>query len=186
MSLLFEAGRELQNSLETRGWRFCFIGGLAVLRWGEPRFTRDIDVTLLCPFGSEDSISIPLLDAGYLARISEVREFARRNRVLLLQTPNGIPVDIALGALPFEERMIERSTLFEFEPGSVLRTCSAEDLVILKLFAFRARDLADAETVAIRHSAALDWDYIRANLDSLAEVKGEPGIMAALEKLRKG
>jgi hypothetical protein len=43
MSALFEAARDLQKALESRGWRFCLIGGLAVLRWGEPRFTRDVD-----------------------------------------------------------------------------------------------------------------------------------------------
>jgi hypothetical protein len=117
MSALFGAGRDLQTFLETRGWGFCFIGGLAVLRWGEPRFTRDVDVTLLCPFGSEDEVSAPLLDSGYLGRIPDVREFTRRNRVLLLQSRDGVPIDIALAAIPFEERMVERSSLFEFEAG---------------------------------------------------------------------
>jgi len=185
MSALFDAARDLQSLLETRGWRFCFIGGLAVLRWGEPRFTRDVDATLLCPFGSEDGVSAPLLDSGYRGRIPDVREFARRNRVLLLQSPDGVPIDIALGALPYEEGMIERSSLFEFEPGSVLRTCSAEDLIVLKLFAFRPRDVLDAETIAIRQRAVLDWPYIAANLEPLAELKGQPEIMATCERLRR-
>jgi hypothetical protein len=185
MSALFDAARDLQALLETRGWRFCFIGGLAVLRWGEPRFTRDVDVTLLCPFGSEDEVSAPLLDSGYRGRISDAREFARRNRVLLLESPGGVPIDIALAALPFEESAVERSSLFEFEAGSRLRTCSAEDLMVLKLFAFRPRDVLDAETIAIRQRTALDWQYIATNLRPLAAVKGEPQIMAILEKLRR-
>jgi hypothetical protein len=76
------------------------------LRWGEPRFTGDVDVTLLCPFGSEDNVAQPLLTSGYAGRISDAREFARRSRVLLLHAPNGVPIDIALAALPFEERMM--------------------------------------------------------------------------------
>ena len=185
MSALFDAARDLQAFLEARGWRFCFIGGLAVLRWGEPRFTRDIDVTLLCPFGSEDEVSAPLLESGYSGRISDAREFARQYRVLLLQAPDGVPIDVALAALPFEEGVVERSSLFEFEARSVLRTCSAEDLMILKLFAFRPRDVLDAETIAIRQRAALDWQYIETNLQPLAEVKGQPEIMATFEKLRR-
>jgi hypothetical protein len=140
MSALFGAARDLQTFIETRGWRFCFIGEIAVLRWGEPRFTRDVDVALLCPFGGEDQVSAPLLDSGYRGRISDAREFARRSRVLLLESPDGVPIDIALAALPFEEGVVERSSLFEFEAGSALRTCSAEDLMILKLFAFRPRE----------------------------------------------
>jgi hypothetical protein len=117
MNPLFDAAQDLQAFLESRGWRFCFIGGLSVLRWGEPRFTRDVDLTLLCPFGREDEVSTPLLASGYAGRISDAREFARQSRDLLLQSSNGVPIDIALAALPFEEGLIERSTLFELRAG---------------------------------------------------------------------
>jgi len=90
-----------------------------------------------------------------------------------------------MGGLPFEESMIERSSLFEFETGSALRTCSAEDLVVLKLFAFRPRDLSDAETVVSRQRRLLDWQYIETNLRPLAEIKDQPEIMATLRKLRQ-
>jgi hypothetical protein len=185
MSTLFDAAHDLQKLLEVRGWGFCFIGGLAVLRWGEPRFTRDVDVTLLCPFGYEDEVSAPLLDSGYLGRISDPQEFARRNRVLLLQSPDGIPIDIALAALPYEEGLVERSSFFEFEAGCALRTCSAEDLIVLKLFAFRPRDVLDVETVVIRQRGVLDWQHIATNLRPLAEIKDQPEIIATLERLRR-
>jgi hypothetical protein len=64
-----------------------------------------------------------------------------------------------------------------------LRTCSAEDLVIFKLFAFRPRDVLDVEGVATRQRAALDWEYIARNLRPLAEVKEQPEILETLEKL---
>lgn len=46
--------REVQDFLEDRRWRFCFIGGLSVQRWGEPRLTRDIDLSVLTGFGREE------------------------------------------------------------------------------------------------------------------------------------
>jgi hypothetical protein len=61
---LFEAARELQVFCDSRCWRSCFIGGIAVLRWGEPRVTRDVDLTLLTGFGAED-IFIDALLAVY-------------------------------------------------------------------------------------------------------------------------
>jgi hypothetical protein len=82
MTPLFAAARELQGYLESRGWQFCIIGGLALLRWGEPRFTRHVDVTLLAGFGSEDAYIQPLVEA-FRPRISDARDFAHRNRVLL-------------------------------------------------------------------------------------------------------
>jgi hypothetical protein len=66
-----------------------------------------------------------------------------------------------------------------------LRTCSAEDLIVLKLFAFRPRDVLDVETVVTCQHAALDWEYIEANLRPLAEVKEQPEIMAAFERFRR-
>lgn len=39
MNPLFQAGLELQVFFEAKGWPFCFIGGLAVIRWGEMRMT---------------------------------------------------------------------------------------------------------------------------------------------------
>ena len=44
MHELFQAARDLQSFFQDHGWEFCFIGGLAVWRWGKPRFTQDIDV----------------------------------------------------------------------------------------------------------------------------------------------
>jgi hypothetical protein len=40
---LFAAAGEVQRLCEDERWRFCFIGGLAVQRWGEARVTRDVD-----------------------------------------------------------------------------------------------------------------------------------------------
>jgi hypothetical protein len=37
--LLAAAG--LEAVLQRNGWGFCFIGGVAVQRWGNPRFTED-------------------------------------------------------------------------------------------------------------------------------------------------
>lgn len=47
MNGLFSAAELVQDLCEREGWEFCFIGGLAVQRWGEPRVTRDVDLTLL-------------------------------------------------------------------------------------------------------------------------------------------
>ena len=45
-----EAAIELRASLQHEGFPFCFIGGLAVNRWGEPRYTQDADATVLTDF----------------------------------------------------------------------------------------------------------------------------------------
>ena len=78
-------------------------------------------------------------------RSTGARDFALANRVLLLETSNGVALDVALAAFPFELEAIDAASDWAAAPGVVLRTCSAEHLVVYKLVAARARDLADIE-----------------------------------------
>jgi hypothetical protein len=125
---LLLAAVRVQSLLLERGWRFCFIGGIAIQRWGNPRFTTDIDLTLLTGFGAEERFVDELLQ-NLPPRRQDAREFALLHRVLLARTAEGIEVDIALGALPFEERTIARASAWEVRKGATLTTCSAEDLL---------------------------------------------------------
>ena len=56
---IFRAASELQTVCESQSWEFCFIGGLALQRWGEPRETVDVDLTLLTGFGGEEPFVAP-------------------------------------------------------------------------------------------------------------------------------
>ena len=89
-----------------------------------------------------------------------------------------------MGGLPFEELVVERSSLFAFGPDTLLRTCSAEDLIVMKAFAARTKNWLDVEGIIIRQTGELDWAYIRGQLRPLAELKESPGIMEELERRR--
>src|SRR5947208_2052176 len=97
-------------------------------------------IRLLEVRGGDNLLSGPLL-AQYAPRNTDAGQFARRSRVLLLRSPSGIGIDISLGGLPFEHLVVQRAALFEFAPGLDLRICSAEDLMVMKLFASRAIDI---------------------------------------------
>ena len=184
MITIFQAAVELQSFCDQHGWGSCFIGGIAVQRWSQARVTRAVDLTLLTGFGHEASFVESLL-AHYTPRNSGAAQFALRSRVLLLKSPSGIGIDVSLGALPFEHLVVQRATLFEFAPGLELRTCSAEDLMVMKLFASRAIDIRDAEGIAVRHDKTLDWRYIEEQLTPLAEAKEEPEILLQLARVRR-
>ena len=185
MTPLLAAALGIQEFCDQQGWKSCIIGGIAVLRWGEPRFTRDVDLTLLTGFGNELEFVETLLQSGYRGRISDAADFALKNRVLLLESPQNIPIDISLAGFPFEALAVDRSSLFEFEPGCNLRTCSAEDLIVQKLFASRPRDLFDVRTIVDKQHGCIDWAYVETQLGPLAELKEQPDIMVHLAKLRK-
>lgn len=185
MNGVLEAALQLQSYFVARQWRFCFIGGLAVQKWSEPRVTDDADVTLFTGFGGEE----PFIDAllGWLEpRRADAREFALRARVLLAQTPSGVGVDIALGGLPFEELAIARARDEELFPGCRLRLCTPEDLIVFKCFAARALDWRDVEMTIVRQGdAGLDWHYIQEQLAPLAKLKEQPELLSDLLALRK-
>ena len=153
-------------------------------RWGQVRATRDANVTLLCPFGSEP-VAVDRLLAGFKARIAGAREFALRQRVVLLSSSAGVGIDVALGALPFEERCVGRASDWAITPGVVLRTCSAEDLVVLKAFAGRPQDWIDLESVLMRRRRTLDWPLIAEELRPLLELRETPENWEKLEQLRQ-
>lgn len=183
MNPVLATAAEVQRFCEERAWSFCLIGGIAVQRWGEPRVTVDVDLTLLTGFGNEEPFVDSLLER-FQPRRADAREFALLHRVLLLQS-NGVGVDVALGALPFEASAVARSSLAELLPGLWLRTCSAEDFVVMKAFASRDRDWLDLKGVIIRHGAKLDWPLIFRELRPLAELKEAPEIVGQLECLRR-
>lgn len=108
---------------------------------------------------------------------------AIERRVLLVETSDGVPVDIALGGLPFEARVIARSTSFEVAPGVVLGTCSAEDLVVLKAFANRMQDWLDIEGVIVRQGSNLDRALVLEELGPLLELKEDPQADVTLRSL---
>jgi hypothetical protein len=106
---LVRQARAVQDLIEGRGWSFCFIGGIALVRWGDPRATVDVDLSLFTDFGTEAPFVDDLL-AHFAPRIPNARDFALEHRVLLLYTPAGDGLDIALAGLPFEWDMIARSS----------------------------------------------------------------------------
>lgn len=185
MNGILDAAVEVDGRLQEAGVRYCLIGGIALQRWGEPRTTLDVDVTVMSEFGDEVSIVDQLLPL-FQPRISDAGSFALQSRVLLLKTDQGVGVDISLGALPFESRMVDRSSVWELDQQRCLRTCSASDLIVQKAFAGRDQDWLDVQRIIDRQPAeALDAGLILRELAPLSELKGDPGAYERVRQLLK-
>ena len=182
MNALFAAAADVQSFLTDRGWVAAVIGGLAVQRWGEPRQTRDVDVALLTGIGTEAAYVDALL-SRYAARRPDARTFALTYRVVLVETASGIPLDISLAALPYEERVMARATPYAFAPDCLVRTCSAEDLIVLKAFADRPQDWLDVEGIIVRQGRALDRGLVVEELAALLELKEDVTPQGTLHEL---
>ena len=177
-----QAAWHVEQLLRSVNKGFCFIGGMALFRWSEPRLTQDVDLTVLCPFG-EEAATIDWLLLHLDKRLPDSKEFALKNRVLLLRH-GMIDVDISLGAIDFEHHAVERASPHLYAPGILLTTCSAEDLIVFKAFASRGQDWVDVESVIRRGGDTLDWTIIETELTPLATLKEQPEILDKLFALR--
>lgn len=179
---VFEAALEIQRFCEENGYRFCVIGGVALQRWGENRNTNDADLTVMAGFGDEERFADAFLER-FRPRIDNAREFALHNRVLLITAANGVGLDVALGALEFEENAVARATRWQLDADNALLTCSAEDLIVHKAFADRDQDWVDIKGILIRQERKLNAAQILKELTPLVELKEEPAILDRLKAL---
>jgi len=177
---LISAAADVFGVLSTSGHRGCLIDGLAVQRWGEPRATQDVDLTVLVPFGSEAAVVDDIL-THIAPRTSGARTFALERRVLLLLASNGVAIDISLAGLPFEHGVLDRSSRWKQVGATWLPTCSAEDLIVYKLVAARPQDLVDVAGIVRRQATALDSEYVRRWGREFAELKEDPDLLAPFE-----
>jgi len=176
------AAWELDQFFRALGLPYAVIGGMAVQWWGEPRATRDVDLTVMAPLDQPSSTFIRQVLGRFPGRIENAEEFARRNRIILITASNGCPVDISMGLPGYEEEVMQRATEFELEPGKAIRICSAEDLIIHKAIAGRPQDVRDIEGVVYRQRRALDVTTIRRWLRAFAELLDNPEIIERFER----
>jgi hypothetical protein len=181
MTELYTTALEVQRLCEGQRWPFCIIGGVAVQRWGEPRFTKDVDLTLFTGFGPEERF-LEFWLQNFQLRPPCTPTAALTNRVLFLTSLRGVPIDIAFGATDFEHRSIKRSSLWPMPEGGELRTCCAEDLLVHKCFANRENDWVDVDGILARQWEKLNLRLVRKELRPLADLKEAPEIIARLEK----
>lgn len=179
---LVQAAANLQKELDTLGFPNCVIGGLALQAWGEVRLTRDADFTVLTRFLDEEAKARAIL-ALMTPRRPDALEFGLQNRVLLGFVDGNIPIDIGMGGFEFEEIIVERSVEVELGPSIWLRVCTAEDLVVMKVFAGRDQDWIDIKGILARQTS-LNWPQIEGDLPSLLELIEEPERLTRLGALR--
>lgn len=151
--------RRLVRALDQLRVPYAIIGGVAVSIRATPRFTEDVDAVVWAGEGDWEALLCGLQEQGLQARPNDPIAFARRNRLLLLEDEDSVEVDLSLGALPFEEELIESADLVEIMPNLTARIATAEALVIMKAIAWRPKDLLDIREI-VGVAPNLDRDLI--------------------------
>ena len=182
MSELDQALTALSSWLAGNGIAHMVIGGFAVTVWGEPRFTRDLDVTVSVP-AERLSESVHLIASQFPSLASDPVKFVTETRVLPIMVES-VPVDLIFAALPYEEEAIARARPIKLKSGTV-PVCAPEDLILHKIVSHRARDREDIEGVFRYRHAELDYEYLDPRVEELADALSDRSMLDWYRGLRE-
>ena len=160
---------KLAQALDSAGIPYMVIGGQAVLLHGEPRLTRDIDITLGVDASKLSMVRAAMAGINLSPSVSDVETFVRSTNVLpVTDSATGIRVDLIFSFTPYESEAIRRAVGVVFGIATV-RFATVEDLIIHKLVAGRARDIEDVVGLLARHPS-LDEPYLTRWLASFRDI----------------
>ncbi len=164
--------------LEQNGYRYAIIGGIANQVWGQARFTYDIDLKVLVPDTDYAKVRKAILTHfPTLAR----PELPANSLIVAVKIDN-IIVDFLLAVPGYEDYIIERA-VHHFMGETAFWVCTAEDLIIQKAIAGRAKDWQDIEGILIEQQKQLDQVYLEDWLSQFAEFLEKPDVLTQYQKL---
>ncbi len=158
------------------------FGAQAVLVWGRPRLTADVDVTVRLESDDWQPLARALEAAGFQLRGAASDEFVRRTRVLpFVYSANGLPLDLVLGGPGLEELFLERAIPVEMGSVTVPIMCP-EDVIATKILAGRTKDLDDVRGILTRRLGDLDVGLIRSTLGMLEDALSRSDLLPLLDE----
>lgn len=145
--------------LDVAGIPYMIIGGQAVLLYGTPRMTRDIDIAPEVNTDGLDDVVAAAHLAGLKILPEDYRSFVGRTWVLPTRDEStGIRVDLIFSFTPYEREAIERAATVVLG-GRTVKFATLEDVIIHKVFAGRPRDLEDVRSIILKNPH-FDAQYI--------------------------
>jgi predicted nucleotidyltransferase len=163
---------------------YMVVGGQAVLFYGEPRLTRDIDITLGVDVDHLGEVLVVVQELSLKPLPKEIESFVRETMVLpALDEHTGIRVDFIFSYTPYETGAIKRAKKVKIMEQEV-NFASPEDLIIHKIFAGRPRDTEDVRAVLLKNPD-VDIQYIRGWLKEFDESSEEKDFLKTFDGIMK-
>ena len=165
-----------------RWGRWYLFGAQAVVAYGVPRLSADVDVTLaLAPDDSERFVQE--MDAGGFTLRVDDPEFVRRTRVMpFVHTATGMPLDVVLAGSGLEEEFLGRAKTTDIG-GVRVPVIDIADLVIAKVLAGRPKDVEDARSLWRVRGASVDRRRVLRLLRLLEEALGQSDLVSGFEAI---
>jgi hypothetical protein len=181
---LLDALRGLQEVLSREGLRWYVFGAQAVVLYGQPRLTADLDVTLEATLEQAVPLLVSLREYGFESRAPDAEGLLRRARVLaLVHRPSGFAIDIVVAGPGLEEEFLSNRRLVAVGGDLEVPVISPEDLVVTKILAGRPKDLEDVRGILREQGASLDLERSRRFLRALEDALGRADLVSTLDRL---
>lgn len=173
----------LRDALDATGAPWMVIGGVAIIARGVRRMTTDIDACVRGDAITPERLVATLATHEIEPRVPDGLAFARANLVLLARhRPTGVDLDVSLAWTHFEHEALAAASATRY--GRVeAPMASAQDLIVFKTIAGRARDRDDVAALLALHGATVDRARIRERVGQLAALAEEPAMLEGLALL---
>lgn len=163
---------------------YFVTGGMAVLIWGRPRFTADIDIIIVLKSDDIDKLEKALLafsKAGYVDKEAIQDAFFRHGEFNFIDGNTGIKVDFWISKNDqFDSSRLKRKTAKNVL-GEKIYFSSPEDLILIKLLWYKesplSRQLEDVESILKISGGKLDKKYLEQWASKL-------GVLEVLKKIK--
>jgi len=164
---------------------YMIIGGQAVLLYGTPRLTRDIDITLGIDTDKFRSIEKICKKLELKILPEDPEGFAAETKVLPAEEVElRIRVDFIFSFTQYEAQAIGRTKEVRIR-GYPVKFASCEDVIIHKMIAARAVDAEDVKSILIKNKDSIDLEYITGWLLEFSKISEHEGILEGFNRLLK-
>lgn len=178
--------KEIAEILKYLGIPYLITGGIAVVVWGRPRFTADIDVVVQLFPSKLDALAAKLLKIDkdvYVDKAMMQKALEQRGEFNFIHPASGLKVDFwVMKDDPFSRGVMKRRMRKRIA-GTTIFLSSPEDLILNKLLWHQmtesSRQLEDVASV-MRIQKKLDWKYLR----KWATIHKTSGILSSLLNMR--
>jgi len=159
---------EIASILQKLKISYLVTGGIAVLIWGRPRFTADIDIVVELKLENIDSLTAALSALGkanYIDKNMIKDALSHGGEFNFIHGDTGIKVDFwVLQKKPFESSRLKRR-IAKHILGEKVYFTSPEDLILSKLQwcekSQSNRHLEDVESILKISAKKLDMKYLK-------------------------
>ena len=138
--------KELLNLFKKHNVKYLVVGGYAVMRYTEPRFTKDLDLLISVEIKNATAVYNALKEFGAPLSGLTVKDFSQEGYFYQMgRPPMRVDIMMSIPGVKFDDAWSQHERLTI--DGIEINFISKEDLIASKKASGRSQDLIDVENL---------------------------------------